>query len=373
MPPLLSAFRNHDSVSAAWKSGNWQPSLSNAALYSAQKNPTLGNVYLALQIKHAIDGIAVDDLATFHKLLDQSPEHARWSKVALRLLCAQLQLKNLDSAHELVSCFLPGSCKITKTKTLHRFPLALRFLAQHYPEKLGILHQKKASLAIQLTDQIACFDVQLLNGLCNQDGRPVERKRTVAIVGNGPSLLHKPNGQIIDDHDVVLRFNSPVLTEDYQRYSGKRTDVLVVSPNLAKKTPYNGINALSISGINILQGESGYWSRLAKLTPYVKLAVFNQVYWYKLVEELKAPPSAGVLAIASLANQKDLKITAFGFTARDPGTPNCASMRNIASECSNGAHYGDQQAASTRHNWTAEAALVKKLVDSTLSVSLTTE
>lgn len=52
--------------------------------------------------------------------------------------------------------------------------------------------------------------------------------KSVAIVGNGPSILDNKNGSFIDSHDIVVRFNN-FSTIGYEEYTGKRTDIWVSS------------------------------------------------------------------------------------------------------------------------------------------------
>lgn len=50
--------------------------------------------------------------------------------------------------------------------------------------------------------------------------------KRVAIVGNAQSIFDKQNGKIIDDHDIIIRFNRGAL--DLNRaVQGTRTDILV--------------------------------------------------------------------------------------------------------------------------------------------------
>lgn len=50
--------------------------------------------------------------------------------------------------------------------------------------------------------------------------------KRVAIVGNAQSIFDKQNGTIIDDHDIIIRFNRGAL--DLNRaVQGTRTDILV--------------------------------------------------------------------------------------------------------------------------------------------------
>lgn len=56
----------------------------------------------------------------------------------------------------------------------------------------------------------------------------------IAVVGNGPSVTHAERGDLIDAHDVVVRFNAAPL---YPRYTGTRTSVHVVSGGYVGPTP----------------------------------------------------------------------------------------------------------------------------------------
>jgi len=52
----------------------------------------------------------------------------------------------------------------------------------------------------------------------------------VIIVGNAGSLLDKENGHLIDEFDVVIRFNACVIL-GYEKYCGTKTDILCVYDN----------------------------------------------------------------------------------------------------------------------------------------------
>lgn len=56
----------------------------------------------------------------------------------------------------------------------------------------------------------------------------------VIIVGNGPSLLEKENGQLIDSFDVVVRFNS-FTTTNYEKHTGVKTDYWFNTINIQNK------------------------------------------------------------------------------------------------------------------------------------------
>jgi hypothetical protein len=52
--------------------------------------------------------------------------------------------------------------------------------------------------------------------------------RTIAVVGNAPTILEHENGAKIDAHDLVVRFNRAT-TEGLESKIGSRTDILVVN------------------------------------------------------------------------------------------------------------------------------------------------
>ena len=53
-------------------------------------------------------------------------------------------------------------------------------------------------------------------------------KNTVILVGNGPSLLDKKNGQKIDSFDTVVRFNL-YNTVDHIAYTGTTTNICLLT------------------------------------------------------------------------------------------------------------------------------------------------
>lgn len=58
--------------------------------------------------------------------------------------------------------------------------------------------------------------------------------RSLAVVGNAPTILEYANGPLIDSHDVVVRFNRAT-TAGHEAQMGARTDILVVNASNSKK------------------------------------------------------------------------------------------------------------------------------------------
>lgn len=53
--------------------------------------------------------------------------------------------------------------------------------------------------------------------------------QSVAIVGNSGSALERQNGRLIDDHDIVVRFNECAV-DGYRSSIGQRTSILACNP-----------------------------------------------------------------------------------------------------------------------------------------------
>lgn len=61
--------------------------------------------------------------------------------------------------------------------------------------------------------------------------------KTMAIVGSAESALDWENGEFIDSHDVVVRFNRTIV-DGLEQYVGSRTDIIVANDsNNLKKAP----------------------------------------------------------------------------------------------------------------------------------------
>ena len=339
-----------------WQSGRWHTHLPEQAMQCVIDNSSAENLYLALKILHALRKPRTDDLAAIEALMCQSKRQFLWSDLALRMLCAHLQSGCTEAAHALLHRYMPGRPGLLATCRARRFPMALAFIAEYHNDLLNDILKQQAIRAQELQMRTLRVDKRLMvdsRAAASDDNKDAV---TVAVVGNSPTLLDKPEGHHIDEHDVVVRFNAAVLTEKYQRYSGRRTDVWVVSPASARHAPMRGIRSIIVSGINVLAGESGYWRHLARHDADKQLAQFEQETWYQLVATLQAPPTAGLLMLQSLANIDGLSVSALGFSGNcnksDIKSNTCSEPRRRAN------HYADNQPASTRHNWTAEAKLL---------------
>ena len=58
----------------------------------------------------------------------------------------------------------------------------------------------------------------------------------MAIVGSAESALDWENGEFIDSHDVVVRFNRTIV-DGLEQYVGSRTDIIVANDSNNLKSP----------------------------------------------------------------------------------------------------------------------------------------
>lgn len=326
----------------AWRAGRWGAELCDCAWIQADRDPSIRNVYLAFKVQHAVAGLQqhnLDYVEDFVNALDKP-----WQALTIRLLCARLQHKQREAATSILERHLTGPIFPRRAAYLAGFPLALEFVQTQQPGRLRAPLHQLATNARKLLGTTRQLNRPFLQSLANRNCQ----RFSVAVVGNSPSLLNRSDGSQIDQHDIVVRFNAASLAERYHQHTGTRTDLWVVSPGLAGTQRTMPTKAMALSGINPLAGQSRFWRSIAK-RGIPQLAQFDQRFWYQLVKQLQAPPSAGLLTLRGLASQhKHLEVNAFGFS-----TPDDLRKRPAAGE-----HYCDNRTGSTRHNWQKEAILL---------------
>lgn len=65
----------------------------------------------------------------------------------------------------------------------------------------------------------------------NNDSLQNKKNLSVAVIGSSEVLLKKEFGQLIDNHDIVIRCNR-ANTSDYKKYTGVKTDIRIVNMHL---------------------------------------------------------------------------------------------------------------------------------------------
>ena len=62
--------------------------------------------------------------------------------------------------------------------------------------------------------------------------------KKIIIIGNGPSVLDKENGKLIDSFDKVARFNTFKNDSEYSKFVGTRTDLWFINAkNIRTRSP----------------------------------------------------------------------------------------------------------------------------------------
>lgn len=170
----------------------------------------------------------------------------------------------------------------------------------------------------------------------------------LCVVGNAASLSGQALGARIDDCGGVVRFNRFGSDPAHRGDMGRRTDVWVVSPGYRGPVPSSVAWAV-VSGPDMRYRLQDWRPVLPLLQAGVPVLTVPLAVWRPLVEQLRAPPSAGVLMLAWLKTiqaskgWKGLVTAGIGCGLTAGGQYHLVSTR---------------QAAGTRHNWAAEQQLV---------------
>jgi len=172
-------------------------------------------------------------------------------------------------------------------------------------------------------------------------------KDGIAVVGNSATLDNKSQGEDIDRHAAVIRFNQPITKPGYKRHFGSNTHTRVIAPNY--RGPIPACDWIVISGPD-MQYQLQNWTHLMPALKRGSAIITIPIqYWASLVKLLEAPPSAGVLVLNYLRNQPSLmgniKPFGFGYSFSKEQTYHAADSKHLA---------------STRHNWDAEAKAINQ-------------
>ncbi|MFK7854350.1 MAG: glycosyltransferase family 29 protein [Granulosicoccus sp.] len=163
---------------------------------------------------------------------------------------------------------------------------------------------------------------------------------SIAVVGNAPTILNSKQGSEIDECDLVIRFNNASVESSNMTHKGMRTDIWVMSPSTPLSYCPADAQTVIVSGVRPLLRPSRYWPTLDQAPD---LSECPDEVWYSLVDQLKAPPSAGLLILSSLKSLNlNLNIKRFGFT----------EFQGVHGLHKN--HHADAAPVSGRHNWSRE-------------------
>lgn len=291
----------------------------------------------------------------------------------------------------LPSAAAPSPPARTGSATRHDRTAILQSMAAHSPAVAGAL--QAAGIALDETGQ-ALARLQNSQSLWRQEFAAylAERRGSICVVGNAPALADSGLGPYIDAQRCVVRFNRYQSTtagaSPHTRGSGKipgwtrwftrgcchpgaepfvsqvvtpstpgtgsRIDVLVCAPDFAGTPPPGASQAewLILSGCDMRYQLYEWQGLVPLLVAGQKILTLPRAPWRKLVRELRAPPSAGVLLLEwlmELLGEAD-GITATGF--QDAHHPAAATR-----SCYPALPWLRD---GRRHNWPRELALLQR-------------
>ncbi|WP_022950576.1 glycosyltransferase family 29 protein [Leucothrix mucor] len=177
-------------------------------------------------------------------------------------------------------------------------------------------------------------------------------QKIVAVVGNSACLRNSNLGKKIDQQDIVCRFNRYPRHASHAPDTGQRIDIWITSPEVLNEQLVlpESVRWIIISGGDVrftLRNWSGCHDYLKQQKRIITIPI---KCWSNLVQQLKAPPSAGLLWTNYLISLglPGKNIQLYGF-----GKNNTRSKQyHIISP---------QYKASKRHAWQDESTVIKDL------------
>lgn len=136
--------------------------------------------------------------------------------------------------------------------------------------------------------------------------KEIEGKR-IAIVGNASTIFEKQNGEKIDNHDFVIRFNRGFICDP--KCQGSKTSLLILA------CPMNDYEAKSFKAKYIANRSKSYKNAYANFT-------INNLQRAIMKECLGSQPSSGFMAINICLYFKAAKVDLYGFDWISQSWPN---------------------------------------------------
>lgn len=162
------------------------------------------------------------------------------------------------------------------------------------------------------------MDFEVLNKTCSYN---FDNMGSVALVGSSGILLDTEYGSLIDEHDVVIRFNA-ARTLGYEKHVGSRTNIRIMNGHcFAGVTPPHRFSKNDPGFISSLTGEhffvKGYtWQEFRKGVlsnlnkNHINFISDNYIKWCSSF--IDCHPSVGFLGLLVAVRYSD-KISVFGF------------------------------------------------------------
>ena len=175
------------------------------------------------------------------------------------------------------------------------------------------------------------------------------------VIGNSPCELGKNQGDTIDKHGLIIRFNNFATDYPYCKDYGKKTNIWVKTTNFVdvKRRDLSDFEHILLSSANIENTGSQGTSDIFEFMELGKtVEAYPQQIVLEVISKLKTPPSAGILLlywIYKLTGPIDRKHV-YGFSFTDQG-------RGESS------HYFEKSTNhGYRHNWDSEKSFFETLL-----------
>lgn len=180
-------------------------------------------------------------------------------------------------------------------------------------------------------------------------------KQSISVVGNSPSPLGKNQGTVIDNNDIVIRFNNYKLGTSYTEDLGSKTTIWARSPGLFVKDRINeNFSFILMSApISVIHTGFDHWDKVRSYKQHGhRICFIPDDVWFPLVDQLNAIPSAG-LAVLSLLHK-------FGASLRADQVHGFSSTN----QQSDNFHYFERAKPSLAHNWKKERSILNNQLKS---------
>ncbi len=195
--------------------------------------------------------------------------------------------------------------------------LALALLAESAPATLSTISEQVLAVGASHMAPLACYWQQ--HGGAGPDwlARLHEQQQAwrdsfahqlrqsaqggICLVGNSGSLRGAGQGNYIDSHDLVVRFNLCSGPQSEASDLGEKLDIWVGAPGFSGQPPHEVVWAIS-TGPDMRfrrQNWTPFKDRLLRDLPVLTVPL---PIWRELVAECCAPPSAGILVLAWIRN-----------------------------------------------------------------------
>jgi hypothetical protein len=234
----------------------------------------------------------------------------------------------------------------------------LKLLADKSPPIAHALHKNNLSISAQAQTLARFHDNQERDR--NEFFKYLNKHlSSICIVGNAATLTNAGNGSLIDEHDIVVRFNHYQSKKSQPKDIGEKINIWVCSPTIATSTMMipDTVEWIVLSGCDVRYQLSN-WHRLIPLIESNRKTITIPIeIWQSLVEALHAPPSAGLIFLSWLIKRLDQpnKLATTGFQV------NGESQRNPSYH-----HAIPNQKSGRRHNWKAERKQLSAWIDKDL-------